>query len=125
MPNVILPGKSYQRPGHIWDHTVVAQNASPLAVIPLFSVGIGGTGYGVTGKTFFDTNVQTGNRQNPGEAFVLCQMGFKFNPNMKLSDIFLILNQYYFLLEIQTRGAVFAEGHLGLYPSGSGISGVT
>lgn len=125
MANVIMPGRTYQRPGQIWDHTVVASSASPLANIPLYSVGIGGTGYGVTGKTKFDTNLQQGNRQNPGETFVATQLGFRFNPNMKLSDIFLILNQYYFEFSLQSQGNIFAEGLLWLYPAGGGISGVT
>lgn len=125
MANVILAGQTYQRPGQIWDHTVVASSSSPLANIPLYSVGIGGTGYGVTTKTKYDCNLQQGNRQNPGEAFVATQLGFRFNPNMKLSDILLILNQYYFEFNLQAQGSVFADGLLWLYPAGGGIAGVS
>lgn len=125
MPQVIMPGQAYQRPGQIWDHTVVAAGSPPNATIPLFSQGIGGTGYGVTNKTKLDCNLQQGNRQNPGEAFVLTQLGFHFDPAMLLSDIFLILQNCYFQLEIQAAGAVFADGLLWMYPSGTGVSGVS
>lgn len=125
MANVILPGQTFQRPGQIWDHTVVAAGSSPLSNVPLYSVGIGGTGYGVTTKTKYDCNLQSGNRQNPGEAFVATQLGFRFNPNMKLSDIFAILNQYYFEFSIQSQGNIFADGLLWLYPAGGGMAGVS
>lgn len=125
MAQVIQPNVAYQRPGHIWDHMVTAQSSAPAATTALYSVGIGGTGYGVTNKTKYDTNLQQGNRQNPGETFVATQLGFRFNPQMKLSDIFLILNACYFEFYLQAAGAIFAEGPLWLYPSGGGISGVT
>jgi hypothetical protein len=123
MGQVILAGQSFQRPAQQWDHLVVASGSAPAAIVPFFSVPISQTGLGVTGRTKFDTNLIQGNRRNPGEVYVLTQLGFRFNPNMLLSDIFLVLNGGYFELHLQAPDAVFADGPLWLYPTGGGISG--
>jgi hypothetical protein len=124
MAQVIKQGETFQCPRQIWDHTVVAAGSAPLANVPLFSVPIGGTGYGVTNKTKYDTNLLQGNRINPGEAFILMQFGFSFF-NVTLADQITFMAQYYFELSIITQGAVFADGQVWLYPLGTGIGGAT
>jgi len=125
MAQVILQGQSFQCPRQIWDHAVAAQSAALASNVPMFSVPIGSTGNGVTGRTKYDTNLLKANSLNPGEAFILMQLGFSFNPLMSLADIKTLLGQYYFELSIVQAGSVFADGPLWLYPLGTGIAGMS
>lgn len=104
-----------------YDTINITQGTVLPSEIDFFSVQINATDpYNSTRKTKLQTNMQLAGQFPPPRCLVLMQLGILFS-NMLLSDIQLILQNYYMQFNIDNK--TFFEGRLEFYPCGYGVFG--
>ena len=106
-----------------WDTVTFLPNTQVAPQYSPFSVPIGAQDplTNVT-KTKLQTNLQRGNQFPPPKCLLLIQIGFSFI-GMTNADIVKILTSAY--MEFRIDEKIFHEGLLDMYPSGTGLNGVT
>lgn len=122
--NSIMAGWVDRGPWQYWDTITFAASTQVAAQYNPFSVPIGAQDPLTNQtKTKLQTNIQRGNQFPPPKCLLLIAIGFEFAPNFTKADIDKILNACY--MEFRIDDKIFHEGPLSLFPSGSGVNGVT
>jgi hypothetical protein len=122
--NSIMQGWVDRGPWIYYDSiTILAATQMQQTYTP-FSVPIGGQDPLTNlSKNKLQTNMVRGNQFPPPRCLLLGSIGIYFDMNWLKSDIDLIMTQYGMEFYIDEKR--FHEGHLQLYPSGAGLSGLT
>lgn len=106
-----------------YDTINIAQNSVLPAEIDFFAVQQNAIDpYNNTRKTKLQTNMKLAGQFPPPRCLVLMQLGILFS-NMLLSDIQLVLQNYY--MEFKIDDKIFFEGRLEFYPCGYGPFGTS
>jgi hypothetical protein len=104
-----------------YDTLNIAQGTQLPAELDFFAVQQNAIDpYNNTRKTKLQTNMKLAGQFPPPRCLVLMQLGILFS-NMLLSDIQLVLQNYY--MEFKIDDKIFFEGRLEFYPCGYGVFG--
>lgn len=122
--NSIMDGWVDRGPWVYWD-TITFASGAVLQQYNPFSVPIGQADPTNANqlKTKLQTNMVRGNQFPPPRCLLLIDIGFAFATNFPKADIDKILNACW--MEFRIDDKIFHEGPLELYPSGSGLDGVS
>lgn len=122
--NSIMQGWVDRGPWQYWDTVTFAANAAVAQQYNPFSVPIGAQDPLTSQtKTKLQTNMTRSNQFPPPRCLLLIAIGFAFSSTMTKADISAILNSCY--MEFRVDEKIFHEGPLELFPSGTGLNGVT
>ena len=119
--NSLIAGMVDRGAWKYWDTLNTTQGTQLQPQYQMFTVPIGGTDpITNTTKTKLQTNMRLSSQFPPPRCLVLMQLGILFS-NMLLSDIQLVLQNYY--MEFSIDDKIFFEGRLEFYPCGYGVFG--
>ena len=122
--NSVVPNIVDRRPWRWWDLVNVPTGTTIPSTLNPFSVQIGQADPITTKqKTKLDTNMTRGNQFPPPSCLVMRRLQFSFSPNMLITDILALWDACYIEFKIDQK--IFWEGHLGEFPAGYGVTGVT
>jgi len=122
--NSVVPNIVDRRPWRYWDQIQVPVGTAIPATLNPFAVPIGAQDpLALIQKSKVNTNMTRGNQFAPPACLVMRRLQFQFSPRMQLVDILAMWDVCYIEFKIDQK--IFWEGHLGEFPSGFGITGVT
>lgn len=122
--NSIMQGWVDRGPWIYYDSLTILKGVQMQQTYSPFSIAIGQQD-SLTNlpKNKLQTNMVRGNQFPPPRCLLLGSIGIYFDMNWLKADIDAIMTQYFMEFVIDEKR--FHEGHLQLYPSGAGLSGVS
>jgi len=122
--NSVVPNIVDRRPWRYWDQIQVPVGTAIPSTLNPFSVPIGQQDpLALIQKSKVNTNMTRGNQFAPPACLVMRRLQFEFSPRMQLVDILALWDACYIEFKIDQK--IFWEGHMGEFPAGYGITGVT
>lgn len=122
--NSVVPNVVDRRPWRWWDEIQVPVGTAIPSTLNPFSVPIGQQDpLALIQKSKLNTNMTRGNQFAPPNCLVMRRLQFSFSPSMQLVDILALWDACYIEFKIDSK--IFWEGHLGEFPAGFGLTGVS